>query len=189
MPERSIGHGSRPCGLVPTQVQILFPAVKMIADLLSISRIILGVLFVFIARNKYAALSVIILAGLSDILDGFVSRKYGGSRYGKLIDPMADKIFVLLVILSLMVYYNLNILHGVLILSRDITNGLILPFLLFIQKEKKEIKVNALGKLTTFLIFLTLFSIILNFYNREFIFTTIIISIFTSLYYLKLNLF
>lgn len=188
MPERSKGLASRANGLVPSQVQILFPAVKkMIADLLSISRIVLGLLFVFVARNKNIALLIVLVAGLTDILDGFTARKYGKSKYGKYIDPIADRIFALLVVLSLIAYYDLNILYGTLILSRDIMNGLILPFLFIIKNKKPVIKVSVLGKLTTVLIFAALISTITNFYSGEIIFITIIISIFTAVHYLILN--
>ncbi len=97
------------------------------------------------------------------------------------------RIVFILVVLSLMVYYNLNVLYGLLVLSRDVMNGLILPILFIIKHKKPIIKVNILGKLTTVLIFATLISTITNFHSEEFIFITIIISIFTAIYYLILN--
>jgi len=44
---------------------------------------------------RYAALSVYVLAGLSDALDGFVARAYNQkTKLGALLDPLADKLII-----------------------------------------------------------------------------------------------
>ncbi|QTR49712.1 CDP-alcohol phosphatidyltransferase family protein [Candidatus Thiothrix anitrata] len=50
-------------------------------------------------RNDYAlALILLVLAGLSDALDGFLARRYGWlTRLGAMLDPIADKLFVMAV--------------------------------------------------------------------------------------------
>lgn len=41
------------------------------------------------------ALALLVLAGLSDALDGFLARRYGWlTRLGAVLDPVADKLFV-----------------------------------------------------------------------------------------------
>lgn len=47
-------------------------------------------------RESYAlALTLLVLAGLSDALDGFLARRYGWfTRLGAMLDPVADKLFV-----------------------------------------------------------------------------------------------
>ncbi|SEA95146.1 CDP-diacylglycerol--glycerol-3-phosphate 3-phosphatidyltransferase [Thiothrix caldifontis] len=41
------------------------------------------------------ALALLVLAGLSDALDGFLARRYGWfTRLGAILDPLADKLFV-----------------------------------------------------------------------------------------------
>jgi CDP-diacylglycerol---glycerol-3-phosphate 3-phosphatidyltransferase len=43
----------------------------------------------------YLAISVFIIASLTDYIDGFIARRYGGvSDFGKLLDPLADKMLV-----------------------------------------------------------------------------------------------
>lgn len=41
-----------------------------------------------------AALGLFILLGLTDALDGYLARKYGSTPIGALLDPLADKIFL-----------------------------------------------------------------------------------------------
>ena len=52
--------------------------------------------------HKYAALTVFIVASLTDLADGYIARKYHLiTDFGKLMDPLADKLMVLSVMLSL----------------------------------------------------------------------------------------
>ncbi len=52
-------------------------------------------------RESYEwALGLLVLAGLSDALDGFLARRYGWlTRLGAMLDPVADKLFVVAVFL------------------------------------------------------------------------------------------
>lgn len=65
-----------------------------IADLLTLLRLPLALLFVVIGD---AAVRLVILgvAAGTDLLDGFLARRLGGSRFGAFIDPVADKLFML----------------------------------------------------------------------------------------------
>lgn len=67
------------------------------ANLLSLSRIALAFLFaVLILTNKfYPALIVFLAASMTDLLDGYVARKFSGvTAFGEAIDPLADKILL-----------------------------------------------------------------------------------------------
>lgn len=63
------------------------------ADTLSVLRIPLAVAFVLVpgAGARFVILAV---AALSDLLDGFMARRWGGSRLGPVFDPIADKLFM-----------------------------------------------------------------------------------------------
>lgn len=159
----------------------------MIADLLSFSRIILGILFILLAKSRYSALAIVILAGLTDILDGILARKYGGSKFGRILDPGADKIFALSVIIGLIINYKLNVLYGVLILSRDIMNSIILPGLYVLKARKNIPETGKFGKAMTWVLFISFILIILDFYSSVIIFIAIIASILTAIYSLILN--
>jgi phosphatidylglycerophosphate synthase len=64
-----------------------------IADFCSALRIPLAVAFVFLPSTA-ARLAILVLAGASDLLDGFLARRLGPSRLGAFVDPVADRLFM-----------------------------------------------------------------------------------------------
>ena len=82
-----------------------------IPNLLSLLRLALVPVYAFVylktAHNGLAAV-FLTLSCLTDLLDGFVARRFDMvSNLGKFLDPLADKITQLAVILSLSVRYTL----------------------------------------------------------------------------------
>lgn len=54
--------------------------------------------------NEVAALIVFIVASLTDLLDGYIARRFDLiTDFGKLFDPLADKLMVISVLLSLVI--------------------------------------------------------------------------------------
>jgi len=85
-----------------------------IADKLTISRFALA--FVVIGgllgyeKGVYLAFGAFAVAALSDMLDGRIARRYCGSTpMGALLDPMADKVFVLACYLALLLASDLRV--------------------------------------------------------------------------------
>lgn len=65
-----------------------------LADVLTLSRLPLAVLFLVLG-DPGARLGILALAAATDLLDGFLARRIGGSRWGAFLDPVADKLFML----------------------------------------------------------------------------------------------
>jgi cardiolipin synthase len=68
-----------------------------IPNILTVMRLLLVIpLVMLLLSNQYAlALTVFVIAGLSDGLDGFIARQYGWtSRFGSIFDPIADKLLM-----------------------------------------------------------------------------------------------
>ena len=73
-------------------------------NVLTVIRLLLVPVYValFCAGEKYSALTVFLLASFTDLLDGRIARKYNLiTDFGKLMDPLADKIMVLTAMFSM----------------------------------------------------------------------------------------
>ena len=90
---------------------------------LTISRILLGLPIIILLKNGYNDLFVflILIAGLTDFLDGYFARKYDHkSVFGAKLDPLADKILLIGPMIWL-VHENLVPLWAIwLIISREL---------------------------------------------------------------------
>lgn len=64
------------------------------ADLLTALRVPLAALFPFVTNPAWQ-LAIVGAAAASDFFDGLLARRFGGSRVGAVLDPMADKLFML----------------------------------------------------------------------------------------------
>ncbi len=74
--------------------------ITSLINLLTFARIIVAVIiFGLLALKDYYILALILffIAGLTDYFDGFLARKYNAaSQIGEILDPLADKIFILI---------------------------------------------------------------------------------------------
>ena len=80
------------------KIRKLFSNVWTIPNVLTIIRMLLIPVFVvlFFKGHKMAALAVFCAASLTDMLDGYLARKLNQiTDFGKLFDPLADKLMVL----------------------------------------------------------------------------------------------
>ena len=79
--------------------------VRLVPNILTFGRLALTVVFLVMVlyspgvENKALFLTVgfvlFVIAGLTDIIDGIVARKYNvTSKFGRMVDPLADKILV-----------------------------------------------------------------------------------------------
>ena len=63
------------------------------ADGITLLRIPLAILFPLVSSAP-VRLVILALAAATDLGDGWVARRFGGSRFGAMLDPIADKLFV-----------------------------------------------------------------------------------------------
>ena len=78
---------------------------KNIPNILSVIRILLVFVFVFVLfglNNTYLALFIFLLAGATDVVDGYLARRNNWiTNLGKILDPVADKLMQCTVLVSL----------------------------------------------------------------------------------------
>lgn len=65
-----------------------------VADALTLARLPLAVAFLLLPSDL-GRLVVLVVAAATDLLDGLLARRFGSSRFGTFIDPVADKLFML----------------------------------------------------------------------------------------------
>lgn len=64
-----------------------------VADALTALRFPLAGLFPFVASPAWQ-LAIVAVAAASDVADGYLARRFGASRAGTVLDPVADKVFM-----------------------------------------------------------------------------------------------
>lgn len=99
-------------------------------NLLSLLRLPLA--FLFIQGNVTLRVVAVVVAGLTDALDGFLARRYGqSSRLGTILDPLTDKLFVLTALTVLYFENKITIPEALTMLSRDVAVVLFGAYLIF----------------------------------------------------------
>jgi len=93
---------------------------------LTILRMVLTPVFVFtLLLNglvyKYIACGIFVVASLTDLYDGYIARRYGSvSKWGKFLDPLADKFLILSALICLAALNYVATWMVVVIAVRDI---------------------------------------------------------------------
>jgi CDP-diacylglycerol--glycerol-3-phosphate 3-phosphatidyltransferase/cardiolipin synthase len=95
--------------------------IAVVPNLLSVLRLGLAAAFPMMAVGNHWRVAVVVAAGFSDWLDGFVARRWGAkSASGVLLDAVADKLFVFSVLVTLTVTEALQWWQMLLIIARDL---------------------------------------------------------------------
>jgi CDP-diacylglycerol--glycerol-3-phosphate 3-phosphatidyltransferase len=89
----------------------------------SLSRLFLAALFPAV-HDHDGRLLILAAAGFTDFLDGWIARRrHQFTRVGALIDPFADRIFILVAICTLLLEGKVTTLQYFIFLSRDIATA------------------------------------------------------------------
>jgi CDP-diacylglycerol--glycerol-3-phosphate 3-phosphatidyltransferase len=94
--------------------------VLTLPNIVSTSRVALAVGFVMTDAVS-ARLALIGVASLTDFLDGWLARRtHASSRFGALVDPVADRLFVLGVVISYVMGGQFTLWQAVAVMFRDV---------------------------------------------------------------------
>ncbi|MDY6794312.1 MAG: CDP-diacylglycerol--glycerol-3-phosphate 3-phosphatidyltransferase [Actinomycetota bacterium] len=104
------------------------------------------------------ALGVFLFAALTDFIDGQLARRLDIiTEFGKLVDPLADRLLVISVLVALMWRDFIPIWMGVLIVARDVFLLIAAPMVGITDKETREkLAVHWTGKAATALLFVAI---------------------------------
>lgn len=130
------------------------------------------------------AFGVVVAAGVTDVLDGYIARKRGQiTAVGAMLDPLADKLMLGTVVLSLLLTDHIPLAAAVLMFIRDL--GMIAGSAVFHFSGRKTVPANWMGKLTTVLYY---FAILFIFFEASFakgyLWFVVVFSFVTSVMYM-----
>ncbi len=140
-----------------------------IPNLLTVARLVsLPFLIAFIRKDAPgAALGLFLAASLTDIIDGFLARRFGmGSPIGAVLDPVADKLFCISMLWVLAMPTTPSTIHVpvpllVLVLVRDVLM-ILAGVVLYFGFRVRQFPPLPLGKANTFFEIATVVAILLN---------------------------
>ena len=118
----------------------------------------------FIIESTSLRAVVIILAMLSDCIDGYLARRYHfTSRFGAVLDPLMDKFFVYVTLSVLLFEHKIAPWQVATMLSRDFFLFLFLSYLGITGAWRNlEVKAIRWGKITTGAQFAVLIALVLK---------------------------
>jgi len=136
-------------------------------NLLSLARLPLAATFPLTTSVRPFALTVLALAGVSDVVDGWLARRLGqATPTGAVVDPITDKLFVLSVVVTLVTAGELSLM-GVLLMSVREIGELPLVFWFIASRRVRGARAtkaaaNVPGKAVTLLQFVSITAALLR---------------------------
>ena len=165
---------------------------KYVPNTLTILRFILIPFIVFfLFEDRYVeAMIFLILSGLTDMLDGYIARKYYCiTNFGKLVDPLADKATLIGILIGL---YLKDIVPLWIIIVVSVKELLMVIGSAFLFGKETVVSSKWYGKLATVIFYIAIgCSIIIKFFNIPFDFAifiyylALVTTIFALIMYFK----
>lgn len=145
----SSSHGARPAGHLRANLTL--------PNAITLVRIALIMVFgaLLVARADGWAITALAVAGASDFLDGYLARRLGQtSELGRVLDPAADRLLTVVVVVGLAWREIIPWWLLVVLLARDVVMGLALLWLR--TRTRATPTVTWLGKKATFALYVFL---------------------------------
>ena len=157
---------------------------KNVPNLLSALRLMLVPVFVylFMTDKTLAAVIVFIFSGITDVLDGYIARKYDcSSNLGKFLDPLADKLTQFAAFICLYITELVPVWMPIVYFIKEFATAV--GALFVFRKGKIVVKSHVFGKLATFIVF-AFVSVVILFGDRISHEAIVITCIIICLYFL-----
>ena len=131
-----------------------------VPNLLTIFRLFLIPIFVLVffsnlPSSLLLSICIFLLAGVTDILDGYIARKYKLiTAWGTVADPFADKLMLLTVLTCMVLGNYLPPWVLIIVLAKE---SFMIMFGILLYKKGTIIPSNIFGKLSTIFFYLSIF--------------------------------
>lgn len=140
---------------------------KNIPNILTVIRFLLvPVMFYYMVKGKFIiALSIYILASITDVVDGFIARKFNMiTDLGKVLDPMADKFLQFAALIGLWVSKIISLWILVVFFVKEVLMGI--GCFKLMLKDNVIVQAKWFGKLSTCIFFV---AIIISMLSKYFV--------------------
>jgi cardiolipin synthase len=105
--------------------------------------------FLLVMKADVLAILVLVFAGITDFLDGYLARTWHQvSRLGQVLDPIADRLYILAIICGLACREVLPWSLVIVLIARDVMLATLIPSLR--ARGYASLPVHFLGKIATF---------------------------------------
>lgn len=126
-----------------------------VPNVISLIRLLMVPVFLWllVAGNDGAALTVLIIATTSDFIDGMIARNFNQvTRLGMYLDPLSDRLFIAASVIGLAVRGLIPLPLLAIVLARDI---MLLSVVLYRRLRISDLpRVTFVGKTATFVLFM-----------------------------------
>lgn len=141
-----------------------------VATMITLSRLLLApfIFYYLVTVQSLQAIILFVIAGITDLLDGYVARRYNQqSRAGELLDPIADKALLLLSFIAMsFVVSDVIVKYGIYFLLFKEIIFLVVGSLLYYQHDFfiKPSKLSRLAGMLEMFFLLLLFLLSFNYF-------------------------
>lgn len=139
---------------------------RHLPNAITIFRVLLVFIFIYvfnsdIQNSNMLCAFIFILSGISDVLDGYLARKFNiVSNFGKLMDPLADKFMQITVAFCVASVEKSLIWVPVVLIIKELS--MVFGAAALLKKENIVVSANIFGKIASILYFV-IFSVIIIF--------------------------
>ena len=165
---------------------------------LTIARVIMIPFFLFFlmtdffTTSRYAALTIFIIASLTDLLDGKIARKYNlVTNFGKFMDPLADK---LLVCSAMIAFIEMGLMPAWIVIIIIAREFIISGFRLIAAQRNIVIAAGMSGKIKTTVQMIMCCLLIarlpfdfMRYVEQAFIYAALVLTVYSLIVYLVQN--
>ena len=111
-------------------------------------------------ENYNFSILLFTLGGITDILDGYIARKYNLiTSFGKLADPLADKLMQITALVFLRAQGLIPVIFSIIVVAKEVFMGL--GSITLYKKENFVVSANWYGKLATVIFYFVIVTVIL----------------------------
>lgn len=134
-----------------------------IPNVLSIIRLLLipGFAYFFFSPMEHGvriATVIFAAAGLTDILDGYIARRFNlVTRLGTMLDPLADKLMLLTVLLSVTIRNQVPFWVAIVVVIKETL--MMLGAIILYNEHDIVVPANRFGKMSTFIFYIAILSV------------------------------